>query len=74
VNELPASRTSLFFKSNAELALSFLAGVEKDVEITENVLLLLAAALSPSPAAAQRAAEPPEQTVSISAGEVVRLQ
>jgi hypothetical protein len=36
------------------LALSFLAGWEKDVEIAENVLLLLAAALSPSPAAAQR--------------------
>jgi len=52
VNDLPASRTSLFFESNAELALSFLAGWEKDVEIAENVLLLLAAAFSPSPAAA----------------------
>jgi len=58
VNDFPASRTSLFFKSNAELALSFLAGWEKDVEIAENVLLLLAAALSPSPAAAQRSPQP----------------
>jgi len=40
------------------LALSFLAGWEKDVEIAENVLLLLAAALSPSPAAAQRSPQP----------------
>ena len=38
------------------LALFFLAGREKDVEITEKALLLLA--LSPSPAATQRPPQP----------------
>src|SRR5882672_7997576 len=33
-SELPASRTSLF-KSNLELALSFLAGWKEDVEVTD---------------------------------------